>query len=531
MRNALIKNEKDFILEALDRQVKKSLDVDDDCRRINAEDKVIDMENIDIFGLIDGIPSKEMDETITQEYYEKIRRELKKISKEDILGYNLKAVDLVRIIIDKECDYDKQIPPSYRLYVNGTSDTDLQDILDKAICDFIEKGNYFFHYYCKQLQRELPNIIADSLNKNNEKDEYWCKLLYNNSRTVSGKRAYIFVVLCFNKIELEKNVTYNGKRHPYLDALKTEWSFGKVNDIDDRKINYNELFRRASYSNKDRFVYLYADIFDALSELKYESEENYGSMIALCVTDDKDFDEVKSNYDISIKFKETIKIEDNSYRKIRKLMEIAKNELSLLMNGSREIYAIGKMIDNPSCEFYKICFEGFLKWTLYKNNEKFLCFENKIPKIPSKERGIGNKEIKLLRRTFGITDTLKIEKIIQAAAAQKHGTMVAFAENANDEANRLKESGIGIDPMDISTGMLVEEITSIDGAIICDIDGICYSIGTILDGIKSEKVDLSRGSRYNSAIRYIEKQKSKQKKTFIVVISEDGYINCFSSEE
>ncbi len=30
--------------------------------------------------------------------------------------------------------------------------------------------------------------------------------------------------------------------------------------------------------------------------------------------------------------------------------------------------------------------------------------------------------------------------------------------------------------------------------------------------------DASRGARYNSAIRYI---------TFIVIVSEDGYVNCF----
>lgn len=52
-----------------------------------------------------------------------------------------------------------------------------------------------------------------------------------------------------------------------------------------------------------------------------------------------------------------------------------------------------------------------------------------------------------------------------------------------------------------------------------------------MDGIKSERTDSSRGARYNSAIRYIEKQKKNQKKTFIVVVSEDGYVNCFSSEE
>lgn len=369
------------------------------------------MKDFDIFDHMDGIPDKESEKVRAQEVYKKVRNEFKKISKEDALGYSLQAVYIAHIIIDNECDCNEKVPPSYRLYANGTNDKDLQVILDKAIQKFIKEGNYFFHYYCHQLEREFPSILV------------------------------------------------------------------------------------------------------------------------LCRTKDKSFDEVQSNYKISIKFKHEIELENNSYKKIRKLLEMAKKNMSLLMNEDGKIYAMGKMIDNPSCEYYEISFDGFFKWTLYKNKEKLLCYENMIPMIPDKEIGISNKNLELLKRTFDISDTSKFEKIIQKAVSQKHGTIVVFAENAMDEASRFEESGISITPIDISTGMLVEEITSIDGALICDVDGICYSIGTILDGIKSERTDSSRGARYNSAIRYIEKQKKNQKKTFIVVVSEDGYVNCFSSEE
>lgn len=86
---------------------------------------------------------------------------------------------------------------------------------------------------------------------------------------------------------------------------------------------------------------------------------------------------------------------------------------------------MGKMIDNPSCEYYEISFDGFFKWTLYKNKEKLLCYENMIPMIPDKEIGISNKNLELLKRTFDISDTSKFEKIIQKAVSQKHGTMCA----------------------------------------------------------------------------------------------------------
>ena len=201
------------------------------------------------------------------------------------------------------------------------------------------------------------------------------------------------------------------------------------------------------------------------------------------------------------------------------------------MNENGEIFAIGRMVDKPTCDYYQVQFNDFLKWKLYKNSELLLCFENMLPKIPDKEIGISNDNIELLKKTFNITDTLKYEKIIKDAILQKHGTMVVFTENAESEAERLKESGICIDSIDIGLEGLVEATTAIDGAIICDTNGICYAIGTILDGTRSEKADSSRGARYNSAVRYIAQQQGKHKKTFIVVVSEDGYVNCFSSKE
>ena len=105
------------------------------------------MEDFNIFDFMDGIPNKEAEKERAQEYYKKIHNEFKKISKEDVLGYSLQAVYIADIIIDRECNCDKKMPPIYRLYANGTNDKDLQAILDKAVQKFIKEGNYFFHYY------------------------------------------------------------------------------------------------------------------------------------------------------------------------------------------------------------------------------------------------------------------------------------------------------------------------------------------------------------------------------------------------
>jgi len=57
-----------------------------------------------------------------------------------------------------------------------------------------------------------------------------------------------------------------------------------------------------------------------------------------------------------------------------------------------------------------------------------------------------------------------------------------------------------------------------------DRDAFCHAIGVILDGLATDKGNASRGSRYNSAIRYYE-QFGKHESTLIVIISEDGMIN------
>ena len=84
---------------------------------------------------------------------------------------------------------------------------------------------------------------------------------------------------------------------------------------------------------------------------------------------------------------------------------------------------------------------------------------------------------------------------------------------------------------------LIKPITAIDGAVMCDFDGVCHAIGVILDGmtiggsqegsaqgaIESKKLeeDISRGARYNSAIRY----KNANPCSIICIVSEDGDVN------
>ena len=56
-----------------------------------------------------------------------------------------------------------------------------------------------------------------------------------------------------------------------------------------------------------------------------------------------------------------------------------------------------------------------------------------------------------------------------------------------------------------------------------DVTGTCYAIGVILDGIATAKGNSERGSRYNSAIRYVENNGN----CVAIIISEDGMVNLY----
>jgi hypothetical protein len=71
---------------------------------------------------------------------------------------------------------------------------------------------------------------------------------------------------------------------------------------------------------------------------------------------------------------------------------------------------------------------------------------------------------------------------------------------------------------------MLTQFTSIDGAVIIDLDGYAHAKGVILDGIAGIEGDASRGSRYNSALTYFQ-FRGWQKPSMIVVVSEDGMVD------
>ena len=112
------------------------------------------MSNTELFDWLDGIPGKEDEEQSANRYYKLIANELKKLSKTDAVGQCLKAAYVVELIINQE--YEENTALNYDVYVNGDTNNKLHELICTAIQNFVAEGNYAFHYYYHQLDREVP---------------------------------------------------------------------------------------------------------------------------------------------------------------------------------------------------------------------------------------------------------------------------------------------------------------------------------------------------------------------------------------
>lgn len=114
-------------------------------------------------------------------------------------------------------------------------------------------------------------------------------------------------------------------------------------------------------------------------------------------------------------------------------------------------------------------------------------------------------------------------QLFNAAAHQKMGSMIVIAEDAESEALRLDAQGTRIQPVALSDELL-RQASAIDGSILIDPQGYCHAIGVILDGLANDQCTPSRGSRFNSAVRYV---RSGTARRLAIIVSEDRTVDVF----
>lgn len=261
------------------------------------------------------------------------------------------------------------------------------------------------------------------------------------------------------------------------------------------------------------------DLMHNISLLKYESSENHGNILF-------------SSPDIVLENKlilaKPIPLKEfSSAKTIRKLLEISSDDVSLLCDGV-SIIGIGKRNseqDLPKDSFI-VEFKGQGEWDVINNkNNRVMSVSNRVPSMP--KIAVKKPEFsKRYKETFHSSEYENVWNFIELAKNQPHGTMVVVTKDAENEAKRLSKQSFLISKTNNIPDSIIKGITAIDGAVLLDETGVCHAIGVILDGIANDKIGkISRGARYNSAVRYLNYCKENGIPCLIVIVSEDKYIN------
>lgn len=260
--------------------------------------------------------------------------------------------------------------------------------------------------------------------------------------------------------------------------------------------------------------------YTALTELatsRYEGESNHGRILFARAE--------HPNVEALVHLQRPVRLSES--RGARKLLEIATEGLFALSDGEF-IYGFGRMRDgyDPSRED---CFQAeFLDgraWQLSHASAVLMQVRDGVASLPPKPPAEG-KLLDVLEREFGSgSDPNLLRELVAAATRQRHGTLLVISDHAADEAERLTAQSTPVTPIKL-TPELMKPLTSIDGAVLLDSSGICYSLGVILDGLASARGTPARGARYNSALRYVETvRKQRQHRCVAVVVSEDGPVD------
>ncbi len=261
-------------------------------------------------------------------------------------------------------------------------------------------------------------------------------------------------------------------------------------------------------------------IINTISSLRYEGAEGIGCLL-LARRGHPNIEEV---------FALTCPVDLTDYRAVRKLLEMTTPGIHLLADADK-VYALGREVGQYDAEredLFAFHFLTYYTWELSHAGHTLLRCRYGLPGLarPRLNRMAFKREYK---RTFGVPKAEQLERLWQVvleASRQPKGTLLVVSTEALAEADRLKLQCTLIEPV-LLTPTITQLVTAIDGAVMLDPQGYCYSIGVILDGKATGQGNSTRGARYNSAIRYVS---SSAFPTLVVVVSEDGMVDVMTKD-
>lgn len=264
--------------------------------------------------------------------------------------------------------------------------------------------------------------------------------------------------------------------------------------------------------------YADADLFERFNlifSLMYEGVEGTGHLL-LAEPENKAIDYV-------LRFKEPVPFREPRWA--RKTLQMATNDIALIADPEC-IYGLGRLHadhDPSTQDIFVINFLDHYHWELRCGNQVLLRSRYGEPRLPQEAIG-RDLFINNCARLFpesSLHDHDRLWTLFNVAIRQGHGNMIVIATDAAEEVERLARQGTGIEPT-LMTEELLNRVSGIDGTIILDPQGVCHAIGVILDGIATPDCTPSRGSRYNSGLRYVNAGDALR---LAIVVSEDHTVD------
>lgn len=253
-------------------------------------------------------------------------------------------------------------------------------------------------------------------------------------------------------------------------------------------------------------------VLNEISLMRYERGEGIGSMLLI------DGAHPKLRY--VFRLEKAVPLRDARWA--RKILEMASAYITVIAD-TRQIHGVGKLdesYDPKAEEAFWIDFVGHHQWDFRKGEQILMRTRYGRPRLP--QEAIGKARfIDNLERQFNKCDGATLWSLFNILLSQGRGAMLMIAEDAAAEARRLADQGAVVEPT-LGNADLIASATRIDGSILVDPMGVCHAIGIILDGPASDLCSAARGSRYNSAIRYVG---ASDRARVAIVISDDRTID------
>ncbi len=211
----------------------------------------------------------------------------------------------------------------------------------------------------------------------------------------------------------------------------------------------------------------------------------------------------------------------DNVRGVRKMLQITLPTLAALCDG-QNVYGFGNA-SAAAADVLSIQFRWPGIWQLMKGGRTIMRTE-----VHNGARdAVGLREDSFytaLQQVFGpIVEAARKDlwDLVVPATRQARGTNVLISANAAAEATRLSSQCTRVRPFAL-TPAVMEQITSLDGSVVIDLNGVCHAMGAILDGGVSARGERARGGRYNSALMYVD---SCPFPSLILVVSQDGMVD------